>query len=214
MAKEKISNAVISRLPVYYRCLCGLEKLGYTRISSHQLGGKLGFTASQIRQDINCFGGFGQQGYGYNVSGLRMRVGEILGLGKDYRMVVLGAGNIGRAISHYEAFPNMGFCVEAVFDIDPGLIGQSVNGHKVQPMAQLPKFLETHEIEMGVIAVPDVAAQSVCDALVQGGVQAIWNFAPIDLTVPEGVVLKSVHLQDALLVLSYFMSNDMGEQDG
>ncbi len=207
MSKERVSNAVVSRLPVYYRYLLSLEKLGYVRISSQQLGERMGLTASQIRQDINCFGGFGQQGYGYNVSGLRMRVGEILGLDKTYHMVILGAGNIGRAVSHYKAFFKMGFVLDALFDVDPKLVGRMEGGRQVLPMDQLDTYLRNNRIDMGVIAVPDVAAQGACDALVAGGVKAIWNFAPIDLDVPSDVVLKSVHLQDALLVLSYYMNN-------
>ncbi len=207
MNKEKVSNAVVSRLPVYYRYLSTLEKAGYTRISSAQLGEKMGLTASQIRQDINCFGGFGQQGYGYNVSGLKMRVGEILGMTRAYKMVIVGAGNIGRAISGYKAFRKMGFEVLALFDADPQLIGKTDSGVSVLSMEQMPGYLKEHPIDVGVVAVPDVAAQAACDALVEGGVRGIWNFAPIDLTVPNHVRLKSVHLLDALLVLSYYMSN-------
>ncbi len=207
MNKEKVSNAVVSRLPVYYRYLSALEKAGYTRISSQQLGEKMGLTASQIRQDINCFGGFGQQGYGYNVSGLKMRVGEILGMTGTYKMVIVGAGNIGRAIAGYKAFQKMGFDVCALFDADPAVVGKLDGGLEVLPMDRLPGYLKQTQIDVGVVAVPDVAAQSACDVLVEGGVRGIWNFAPIDLTVPEHVRLKSVHLLDALLVLSYYMSN-------
>ena len=205
--KEKVSNAVVSRLPLYHRYLTTLEKQGYIRISSQQLGEKMGLTASQIRQDINCFGGYGQQGYGYNVSGLRDRVGEILGMTKTYKMVIIGGGNIGRAIAHYKAFENMGFIVEALFDVDAKLIGTTEYDKPVMPMTELQGYLKTHEVDIGVLAVPDTAAPSACDALVAGGVKAIWNFAPIDLVVPEGVVLRSVHLLDALLVLSYYMKN-------
>ena len=207
MNKDKISNAVVSRLPMYYRYLSALEKSGYTRISSQQLGEKMGLTASQIRQDINCFGGFGQQGYGYNVSGLKMCVGEILGLNREYSMAIVGMGNIGRAISHYKAFGKMGFSTCALFDSDPELIGKQDNGMEILSVDTLEDFLKEHKVDVGVIAVPDVAAQAVCDAMVAGGVRGIWNFGPIDLSVPPHVELKSVHLLDALLVLSYYMSN-------
>lgn len=207
MNKDKVSNAVVSRLPLYYRYLCALEKEGYVRISSQQLGKKMGLTASQIRQDINCFGGFGQQGYGYNVSGLRIRVGEILGMTRTYHTVIVGAGNIGRAIAGYKAFEKMGFLVDALFDVNPMVLGEKYE-KPVLPMSELPGYLDSHSVDVGVIAVPDLAAQSACDALAQGGVKAIWNFAPIDLNVPEGVVLRSVHLLDALLVLSYYMSTN------
>ena len=212
MNKEKISNAVVSRLPMYYRYLSSLEKAGYTRISSQQLGEKMGLTASQIRQDINCFGGFGQQGYGYNVSGLRMCVGEILGLNRKYAMAIIGFGNIGRAISHYKAFAKMGFEVKALFDTDPELIGKQDNGLTILAMDMLEDYLKRNRIDVGVVAVPDVAAQAACDALVAGGVRGIWNFGPIDLIVPPNVELKSVHLLDALLVLSYYMANPHSER--
>lgn len=207
MSKDKVSNAVVSRLPVYYRYLSTLEKAGYVRISSQQLGEKMGLTASQIRQDINCFGGFGQQGYGYNVSGLRMRVGEILGMTQTYRMVIVGAGNIGRALSHYKVFARMGFEVGALFDVDERLIGKNEGGKEVLHVERLPEYMMQYPVDVGIVAVPDVAAQGACDMLVAGGVRAIWNFAPIDLTVPDHVVLRSVHLLDALLVLSYYMAN-------
>ena len=212
MNKEKVSNAVVARLPMYYRYLSSLEKTGYTRISSQQLGEKMGLTASQIRQDINCFGGFGQQGYGYNVSGLRMRVGEILGLNRKYAMVIVGVGNIGRAISHYKAFTKMGFETKALFDTDPELIGKKDNGLEIYSIDHLEAYLKMNPIDVGVIAVPDVAAQSACDALVAGGVRGVWNFGPIDLVVPPNVELKSAHLLDALLVLSYYMSNPRSER--
>lgn len=214
VAKDKVSNAVVSRLPVYYRYLCTLENLGYVRISSEQLGEKMGLTASQIRQDINCFGGFGQQGYGYNVSGLRMRVGEILGMTRTYHMVILGAGNIGRAISGYKAFADRGFVVDALFDIDPAVIGTFEGAKPVYAMEQLEGYLKSHPVDVGVIAVPDIAAQSAADALVQGSVRTIWNFAPMDLNVPDDVVIRSVHLLDALLVLSYYMGRPTPDARG
>ena len=212
MNKDKISNAVVSRLPMYYRYLSNLEKAGYTRISSQQLGEKMGLTASQVRQDINTFGGFGQQGYGYNVSGLKMCVGEILGLTREYSMVIVGAGNIGRAISNYKAFAKMGFVVKALFDIDPELIGKQDSDREIYPMDELEHYLSEHPVDVGVISVPDVAAQAACDMLVAGGVRGIWNFGPIDLVVPDTVELKSVHLLDTLLVLSYYMANPRVEK--
>lgn len=207
MARGKVSKAVVERLPGYYRYLCALEKMGMVRISSQQLGERMGLTASQIRQDINCFGGFGQQGYGYNVSELRMRIGEILGLTREYHMIILGAGNIGRAISNYESFRRMGFAVRALFDVRADLLDSDAGGKPVLPMGALGEYLKRNSVDVGVVAVPDVAAQGVCDALVAGGVRAIWNFAPVTLSVPEGVAVENVRLLDALLVLSYNMSN-------
>ena len=205
--RDKVPRAVVSRLPAYYRYLVNLEKAGLVRISSQQLGERMGLTASQIRQDINCFGGFGQQGYGYNIAELRARIGAILGLTRTYRCIVVGAGNIGQAVSGYSAFRQIGFEVEALFDVRPQVLGHTKGGLPILPEEQLKDYLATNRIDVGVLAVPESAAQSMCDLLVAGGVRAIWNFAPVDLTVPEGVTLNSVHLQDTLLVLSYYMTN-------
>ncbi len=205
--RNKVPRAVVSRLPAYYRYLVNLEKAGLVRISSQQLGERMGLTASQIRQDINCFGGFGQQGYGYNVAELRGRIGAILGLTHKYRCIVVGAGNIGLAVSGYAAFRQIGFVVEALFDVRPQALGYTKGGLPVLSVEQLPQYLTENPIDVGVLAVPEGAAQPMCDLLVKGGVKAIWNFAPVDLSVPEGVTLNSVHLQDTLLVLSYYMTN-------
>ncbi|HIS02031.1 MAG TPA: redox-sensing transcriptional repressor Rex [Candidatus Excrementavichristensenella intestinipullorum] len=205
--RNKVPRAVVSRLPAYYRYLINLEKAGLVRISSQQLGERMGLTASQIRQDINCFGGFGQQGYGYNVAELRGRIGAILGLTHKYRCIVVGAGNIGLAVSGYAAFRQIGFVVEALFDVRPQALGYTKGGLPVLSVEQLPQYLAENPIDVGVLAVPEGAAQPMCDLLVKGGVKAIWNFAPVDLSVPDGVTLNSVHLQDTLLVLSYYMTN-------
>lgn len=207
MPRDKVPNAVVQRLPGYYRYLTILEEIGLVRISSQQLGERMGLTASQIRQDINCFGGFGQQGYGYNVSELRARIGEILGLTRAYRMVIIGAGNIGQAISNYQSFRDMRFEAEALFDISEEIVGRKVGDLFVFPLDALADYLANNAIDIGIITTPKSAAQPVCDMLVEGNVKAIWNFAPVDLSVPEGVSLKSVHLSDALLVLSYHMTN-------
>ncbi|MGJ4850015.1 redox-sensing transcriptional repressor Rex [Bacillota bacterium Meth-B3] len=207
MVRERVPRAVVGRLPGYYRYLCNLEKMGLIRISSQQLGERMGLTASQIRQDINCFGGFGQQGYGYNVAELRRRIGEILGLGPSYHCVVVGAGNIGQAVANYSAFRSMGFEVKALFDMRASAHEETRGGLPVLPIEQLDGYLDEHPVDIGVIAVPEQAAQAICDRLVKGGVNAIWNFAPIDLDVPDRVTLKSVHLADALLELSYYMAN-------
>ena len=205
--RNKVPRAVVSRLPAYYRYLVNLEKAGLVRISSQQLGERMGLTASQIRQDLNCFGGFGQQGYGYNVAELRGRIGAILGLTHKYRCIVVGAGNIGLAVSGYAAFRQIGFVVEALFDVRPQALGYTKGGLPVLSVEQLPQYLAENPIDVGMLAVPEGAAQPMCDLLVKGGVKAIWNFAPVDLSVPEGVTLNSVHLQDTLLVLSYYMTN-------
>lgn len=205
--RDRVPRAVVSRLPAYYRYLGNLEKAGLVRISSQQLGERMGLTASQIRQDINCFGGFGQQGYGYNVTELKNQIGQILGLTRDYRCIVVGAGNIGQAVSGYKAFREMGFAVEALFDVRPEALGATKGGLPILPLDRLDGYLAENKVDIGVLAVPETVAQSMCDRLVNAGVGAIWNFAPVDLAVPEQVTLQSVHLSDALLVLSYYMQN-------
>ncbi|MDO4547519.1 MAG: redox-sensing transcriptional repressor Rex [Clostridia bacterium] len=198
--KKEVSRAVVSRLPNYYRFLSNLEKSGLVRISSQELGNLMGLTASQIRQDMNCFGGFGQQGYGYNVMELRRHIGEVLGLTRKYSMVIVGAGNIGQAVAGYNGFRKMGFSVEALFDEKPK--------DNVRPVSELAQYVRENNTDIGVIAVPEHAAQAVCDTLCANGIKAIWNFAPVNLVVPQHVILRSVHLSDALLVLSYYMKND------
>ena len=200
----KVSGAVVRRLPGYYRYLCDLERDGLVRISSQELGSRMGLTASQIRQDINCFGGFGQQGYGYNVSELRKRIGEILGLDEQYSMVVVGAGNIGQGLAKYSGFRRQGFVVKAMFDRHPEHIGAQADDVAV---LQLEEYVRENQIAIGVITTPAASAQQICDVLVKGGVRAIWNFASVDLNVPEGIALQNVHLSDTLMVLSYHMRN-------
>lgn len=203
----KVSGAVVRRLPGYYRYLCDLERDGLVRISSQELGSRMGLTASQIRQDINCFGGFGQQGYGYNVSELRKRIGEILGLDEQYSMVVVGAGNIGQGLAKYSGFRRQGFVVKAMFDRHPEHIGAQADDVAVLPVEELEEYVRENHIAIGVITTPAASAQQICDVLVKGGVRAIWNFASVDLNVPEGIALQNVHLSDTLMVLSYHMRN-------
>lgn len=207
---SRVSSAVVKRLPGYYRYLGELEREGMVRISSQELGVRMGLTASQIRQDINCFGGFGQQGYGYNVGELKRRIGDILGLNRGFRMVVVGAGNIGSALAKYSGFRQLGFSVDALFDSDDVLVGQEVDGIPVLPADALESYLAGHRVEVGIIAAPASSAQQVCDRLVAGGVRAIWNYAPVDLSVPEGVAIQSIHLSDSLMVLSYYMREQGG----
>ena len=204
--KSRVSDAVVRRLPMYYRHLRDLEKAGVIRVSSQGLGEQMNLTASQIRQDINCFGGFGQQGYGYHVSNLKERIAEILGLRKQYHVIIIGAGNIGRALANYGGFAKEGFNVQAMFDISPALVGIDVHGVLVQPMEKLPMWLESHQVDIAVLTVPRAYAQDTADVLVNGGVRAIWNFAPVDLSLPEGVAVNNVHLSDSLHILSYRMN--------
>ncbi|MBR1408488.1 MAG: redox-sensing transcriptional repressor Rex [Clostridia bacterium] len=208
MSKAHVSDAVIRRLPMYYRHLKELEKAGVERISSRELGERMNLTASQIRQDINCFGGFGQQGYGYRVPELRWHIGEILGLEKQYDVIIVGAGNIGRAVANYDGFRKEGFFVRAVFDVSPSLIGVDVHGIPVQAMDKLDAWLTEHNADIAVLSVPASQAQATADRLAQAGIKAIWNFAPVDLHLPEDVVSNHVHLSDSLHILTYRMNEE------
>lgn len=200
---ERIPDAVARRLPGYYRHLRELEAEGITRLSSQALGERMGLTASQIRQDINCFGGFGQQGYGYNVPLLKQSIGKILGIDKMHHVVIVGAGNIGRAVAEYPTFRNEGFRVDALFDVDAGNIGQKVRDATILPVDTLDEYLAAHPVDILVVATPAASAQDVVDRAARAGVPAVWNFAPVDLTVPEGMELGNVHLSDSLMALSF-----------
>ncbi|MDR0929366.1 MAG: redox-sensing transcriptional repressor Rex [Oscillospiraceae bacterium] len=203
MDTNRIPDAVARRLPSYYRNLRELETAGVIRLSSQALGKRMGLTASQIRQDINCFGGFGQQGYGYHVPNLKLCIGQILGIDRLQRLVIVGAGNIGMAVAHYSAFRNEGFHIAALFDIDPARIGQRVNGIDVLPLHALQSFLSAHPTDIVIIATPARNAQSIVDIAAQCGVRGIWNFAPTNLTIPERMELANVHLSDSLMALSF-----------
>lgn len=205
--QNKVSLPVIKRLPKYYRYLTNLSADGKDKISSSELAHMMGTTASQVRQDFNCFGGFGQQGYGYNVPELRRHIGQILGLNRDYRMVIVGAGNMGQALMSYDGFREMHFDMVAAFDSDPALIGRSVRGLVIRDVQELPQALDAQPVDIGIVAVPEAAAQAVCDQLVAGGVHAIWNFAPIDLSAGPDVAINNVHLSDSLLVLTYALGH-------
>ncbi|MDR3051629.1 MAG: redox-sensing transcriptional repressor Rex [Oscillospiraceae bacterium] len=204
-ARQGVSDAVVRRLPGYYRYLRELEAAGERRISSQDLSERMGLTASQIRQDLNHFGGFGQQGYGYNTSDLRQSIGEILGLNRRYAMVIVGAGNIGRAVGGYPTFQREGFDLCAVFDIALHVVGQTVHGQTVQPLTALDAYLATHVVDIAVLAVPAEASRQVFARLVNGGVRAVWNFAPVDLVAPPDVTVHNVHLTDSLYRLTFRM---------
>ena len=204
--KKNVSMAVIKRMPKYYRYLGELVKNDVDRISSKELGEKIGFTASQIRQDLNNFGDFGQQGYGYNVKELHNQIGAILGVGKEYNAVLIGAGNIGQAIANYSRFTDIGLGITAIFDANPKLVGMRIRDVEIKDIDELKGYLEENHIDMGILCVPRINAQKVCDILVNGGVRGIWNFAPIDLHVPETVKVENVHLSESLLTLVYQMN--------
>ena len=203
--KKNISMAVIKRLPKYYRYLQELMQNEVERISSKELGEKIGFTASQIRQDLNCFGDFGQQGYGYNVKELYAQIGLILGLDKEYKGIIVGAGNIGQAIANYSRFTQSGLTIEAIFDANPKLVGMKIRDVEIKDIDELEDYLSKNSINIGIICVPKLNAQKVCNKLVEGGVEGIWNFAPVDLHVPENIKVENVHLSESLLTLIYLL---------
>lgn len=207
MKKEKVSSAVIRRLPRYYRHLNDLHMAGVERISSKALGESMGLTASQIRQDLSCFGEFGQQGYGYNVDSLRGEIADILGVNRGHAAIILGVGNLGRALLENFHFEHSGFTLTAAFDVDPAIVGQTQCGIPVYHASQLEAYLKEHPTAIGVLTVPRSAADSIAGQLVRGGVKGIWNFTNIELNVAgQGVVVEDVHFADSLLSLSYMIS--------
>ena len=205
--KKNISMAVIRRLPKYHRYLRELLRNDVDRISSKELGEKIGFTASQIRQDLNCFGDFGQQGYGYNVKELLNEISGILGLSKEYNMIIIGAGNIGQAIANYTRFERLSFNLVGIFDVNPKLIGLRIRDVEVIDIDKLADFLKNTSVDIGVICVSKNSAQVVSEVMVANGVKGIWNFAPVDLEVPEETIVENVHLSESLLTLSCLIND-------
>ena len=206
-----VSEAVIRRLPGYYRHLRELEADGVTQISSQELGRRMQQTPSQIRQDINCFGGFGRQGYGYKVTELKERIGEILGLDKQHKMIILGAGSIGSAVARYPSFSREGFETIAIFDVSPAKIGTEICGVTVRDMEDLEEFLSQQQVDIAVLALPAGVAQDNLDRLDEAGVRGVWNFAPTDLNHSEHMTVVNVHLSDSLQILSYKMAHQGDE---
>ena len=204
---NKVPAAVIRRLPHYLRILEELNGKGVERISSGELSERIGYTASQIRQDFNHFGGFGQQGYGYNVQSLRNEIRSILGLTREYGIAVVGCGRLGHAIAYFTNYFESTFVIKAIFDISPEIIGEEILGVKVQDVAKLPDYLKENKIDIGVITVPKESAQEVADVLTAGGASGIWNFAPMDLELPEGFPVHNVHLYDGLQSLVYYINH-------
>ena len=204
MAKSSISNSVIRRLPRYYRFLEDLENNGYVRISSRELSEKMGLTASQIRQDFNCFGGFGQQGYGYKVSDLRQEIKQILGLDSLNPIILLGAGNLGSAIAAHIDFRSKGFDLIGVFDTDKSRHGQEIGGVTIQDAAVIEEFCAENNPSAAILCIPKDAAEKTVDRLINCGIKAFWNFTHYDLFVAhEGIAVENVHLGDSLTTLSY-----------
>ena len=206
METKQISKAVIKRLPRYYRYLGELMEDNVERISSNELSKKMHTTASQIRQDLNNFGGFGQQGYGYNVHYLYTEIGKILGLDTVHPMIILGAGNLGQALANYAAFENRGFILKGIFDVNPRLQGVSIRGVPIRMMDDLKAFVQNNNIDIAVLTIPKEKAIEVANMLVDNGVRAIWNFAHTDLNLPDNIVVENVHLSESLMQLSYNIS--------
>lgn len=200
---RSISETVIRRMPVYHRYLKELIEDGVERVSSKELSGLTGFSASQIRQDLNNFGGFGQQGYGYNTKALKDQVDKILGIDKSYKSIVIGAGRLGQAIARYNGFRDSGFNVISLFDIKDDI--EDISGIKVRNMKDLENYIRDEGVDVAIITVPREVCEEVARRVIDAGVKGIWNFAPYDLKGPEGIVVENIRLNDSLLTLSYFM---------
>ena len=201
--KTSVSPAVIKRLPRYFRYLRELIREGKMRISSGELSKMMNITASQIRQDLNCFGGFGQQGYGYNVKYLYAKISDILGVNCNFKSVIIGAGNLGRALVRNPMFTKRGVSTIAMFDIDPAVIGCTFSGVTVRSMDTLEIFCEENGVDIAVLTLPKNCAESVTKRLVSAGVHGIWNFTGIELDTSENVKVVNVHLGDSLMTLCY-----------
>jgi redox-sensing transcriptional repressor len=202
--EKEISQAVIRRMPRYYRYLGELLDEGVERISSSDLSRRMNVTASQIRQDLNNFGGFGQQGYGYNVQSLYEEIGRILGLDTEHKIIIIGAGNLGQALANYVKFEKLGFVITALFDVNPALKGQSVRGIPIYMLDELDEYCRTHQVDIAALTMPKSKADSIAKKVVELGIHAIWNFAHVDLRIDDkNVVVESVHLSDSLMQLSY-----------
>jgi len=204
---KKISKMVIRRLPRYYRYLSDLREMGVERISSTELSKKMHVTASQIRQDLNCFGGFGQQGYGYNVAQLHDAIADILGLSKRYKMIIIGSGNLGHALANYAGFVRRGFRLVGMFDVNPDIIGTEVHGIRVEHVDALEEFCRREKPEIAVLTVSKPAAVEIANRLPGLGIRGIWNFSFMELTPPEGIHVENVHLSDSLMTLSQHITD-------
>ena len=213
-SNTKVSNAIIRRLPRYRRYLNELRKQGVKKISSNELSELIGYTASQIRQDLNTFGGFGQQGYGCTVDSLFNEINRILGLDREYKTIVVGIGNLGQAITNYTYYYKIGFNIVGLFDVNPKLVGLSINDVLVRDFSEMSDFVKENNIDIAIICVNRENAQKVTNVLVDAGIEGIWNFAPLDLDVPEHVAVENVHLSDSLHTLSFMIrSNELEESD-
>lgn len=203
MKEKSVSPVVIKRLPRYYRYLGELLGRDVARISSKDLSTLMGVTASQIRQDLNCFGGFGQQGYGYNVAELHKQIANILGLDRGYKTIIVGAGNLGKALAKHSNFRKRGFNLVGIFDADDALVGKEINGIAVQSSNAMDDFVKENNPDIAILALPKSAVEAEANRLVSLGVKGIWNFSYGELHLPDGVAVENVHLSDSLMTLSY-----------
>ena len=208
MKKQRISDAVIRRLPRYYRYLDDLHSRGIVRISSNSLGKRMGITASQIRQDLSCFGEFGQQGYGYNIMALRAEIGHILGVDEPRRLIIIGAGHLGHALIQNFDFAQGGFRLDTAFDVSDALIGANVNGVAIRSMDELDGYCAAYHPAVAVLTVPKSAAQETAAKLSALGVEGIWNFTNMEISAADHVFVENVHFADSLLTLSYRISKN------
>ncbi|MBR3300469.1 MAG: redox-sensing transcriptional repressor Rex [Clostridia bacterium] len=209
MRNRDISNSVIRRLPRYYRFLGELKSKGVTKISSGELSKRMGLTASQIRQDFNCFGEFGQQGYGYNVEMLQSEIGKILGLEKPKSVVLIGVGNLGRAVAQHVNFASLGYQLTGLFDQKESLLGQTVKDIPIRSISSLDEFCRENKPDVAVLCIPKSAANSIVEQLIKLGVKGFWNFSHYDIALEHpGISVENVHFSDSLMTLSYKLSND------
>ena len=206
MEEKEISQAVVARLPRYLRYLGELRDEGVERVSSQELSDIMQVTASQIRQDLNTFGGFGQQGYGYNVGYLSDVIGKILGLNREHRLIIVGAGHLGQALVNYSNFERRGFLFRGLFDCDPKVCGKKIRDITVRPMEELADFVRENQIDIAVLTIPKTSAVEVAEQLAACGIKGIWNFAHVDLRLPGHIQVENVHLSDSLMKLSYNLS--------
>lgn len=210
---RKISMAVVRRLPRYYRYLGELLNKGVTKISSRELSEKMNVTASQIRQDLNNFGGFGQQGYGYNVEYLYNEIGKILGLHQNYKMIIVGVGNLGQAIANSNSFSKRGFKLVGLFDVNPKLIGMSIHGVEVMDVDCMEQFVKENGVDIAILTMPKTRVKETAENLAKWGIKGLWNFSPVDLIVPDTVQIENVHLSHSLMTLAYMINEAEEERE-
>jgi redox-sensing transcriptional repressor len=205
MQQKKIPDIVIKRLPIYYRFLTNLHQMGISRVSSTDLGKKMGITPSQVRQDFFNFGSFGLQGYGYDVDQLRQEIGSILGLDTRHTMIIIGAGHLGQALARHSAFEKDGYSVIGVFDVNPHLIGEKIRDVEIMHVNKISEFVGQNHVDIAVITVPRTYAKEVADLVIDLGIKGIWNFTSVKLSVPDDVAVENIHLNDSLMTLGYYM---------